>query len=165
MRWHIHLGKQDYVELGNLNAKRDWGYANDYVDGMWRMLQAERPDAYVLATGRTEIVRDFVLIAFKAMGVEFRVSGEQEVGVVSVITECSLIPALSQGTSGVKVGQTVVRVNPKFYRPVEMDLLIGNAEKARCELCWQPKTTLEELCQMMVEADLHRAQRGVRSDG
>ena len=141
----IKVGAQSCVELGNLDAKRDWGYAKDYVEGMWRMLQAEKPDAYVLATGRTETVRDFVRMAFKAVGMdlEFIGQGEQETGVE------------------VGSGRTVVRVNPKFYRPAEVDLLIGSPEKARRELGWEPKTTLEQLCQMMVEADLRRVERGI----
>ena len=141
----IHLGKQDYVELGNLDAKRDWGYAKDYVEGMWRILQADTPDTYVLATNRTETVRDFVRMAFKAVGVEleFRGQGEQELG-VDIVS-----------------GKTVVRVNPKFYRPAEVELLIGSPEKAKRELGWEPTTTLEQLCQMMVEADLKRVERGV----
>jgi GDPmannose 4,6-dehydratase len=141
----IHLGKQDCVELGNLDAKRDWGYARDYVEGMWRMLQADKPDSYVLATGRTETVRDFVRMAFKAAGMEleFKGAGENEVGIE------------------VSAGKTVVRVNPKFYRPAEIELLIGSPEKAKRELGWEPKTTLEQLCQMMVKADLLRVERGV----
>ena len=141
----IHLGKQDCVELGNLDAKRDWGYARDYVEGMWRMLQADKPDSYVLATGRTETVRDFVRMAFKAAGMEleFKGAGENEVGIE------------------VSAGKTVVRVNPKFYRPAEIELLIGSPEKAKRELGWEPKTTLEQLCQMMVKADLQRVERGV----
>jgi len=141
----IQLGKQDCVELGNLDAKRDWGYAKDYVEGMWRMLQAKVPDSYVLATGRTETVRDFVRMAFKAVGVEleFRGLGEQEEGVDTAS------------------GKTLVRINPKFYRPAEVELLIGSPEKAKRELGWEPTTTLEQLCQMMVEADLRRVERGV----
>lgn len=141
----IKLGKLDCVELGNLDAKRDWGYAMDYVEGMWRMLQAEKPDAYVLATGRTETVRDFVRMAFRAVGMELELKGqgENEIGVE------------------VSSGKTVVRVNPRFYRPAEVELLIGSPEKARRELGWEPKTTLEALCRMMVEADLRRVERGV----
>lgn len=141
----IKLGKQDCLELGNLDAKRDWGYAKDYVEGMWRMLQVDQPDTYVLATGRTETVRDFVRMAFKAVDIEldFKGHAENEVGV------------------DVASGNTVVRVNPKFYRPAEVELLIGDPAKAKRELGWEPKTTLEELCQMMVEADLQRVQRGM----
>lgn len=140
----IHLGKQDTLELGNLDAKRDWGFAKEYVEGMWLMLQADEPDTYVLATNRTETVRDFVTMAFKAVDrqLEWRGSGEKEVGIDAVS------------------GKTLVRVNPKFYRPAEVDLLIGNPLKAREKLGWAPKTTLEQLCQMMVQADLQRNERG-----
>jgi GDPmannose 4,6-dehydratase len=141
----IRLGKQDVLELGNLDAKRDWGYARDYVDGMWRMLQAEVPDTYVLATGRTETVRDFVRMACKAaeIDVAFEGEGEQERGIDTA------------------TGRTIVRVNPRFYRPAEVEMLIGSPEKAKRELGWEPKATLEELCRMMVEADLIRNAHGV----
>ena len=140
----IKLGKLDVLELGNLDAQRDWGYAKEYVEGMWRMLQADAPDTYVLATNRTETVRDFVRMAFRAGGVdvEFRGSGENETAV------------------DVATGKTVVRVNPRFYRPAEVDLLIGDPAKAKAQLGWEPKTTLEVLCAMMVEADLRRNAQG-----
>jgi len=140
----MQLGKLDLLELGNLDAKRDWGYAKDYVDGMYRMLQTDTPDTYVLATNRTETVRDFVDMAFKAVCVqlEWRGSAENEQGVCT------------------KTGKTLVQVNPKFYRPAEVELLIGNPAKAKQELGWEPKTTLEELCAMMVEADLRRNKIG-----
>ncbi len=141
----LRLGQLDVLELGNLNAKRDWGFARDYVAGMWMMLQAEEPDTYVLATGRTETVRNFVLLAAKAAGyeLEFKEQEESEIGI------------------DVATGKTLVRVNPRFYRPAEVDLLIGDAAKARQKLGWQPKTTLEDLCAMMVEADLRRNTTGV----
>lgn len=141
----IKLGQLDAVELGNLDAKRDWGYAKEYVDGMYRMLQADEPDTFVLATNRTESVRDFVRMAFRAAGIEleFRGKGENEQAVA------------------VATGKTVVRVNPRFYRPAEVELLIGDPAQARAKLGWQPRTTLEELCRMMVEADLRRVERGV----
>lgn len=140
----IHLGKLDVLELGNLDAKRDWGFAGDYVEGMWRMLQRDQPDTYVLATNRTETVRDFATLAFKAVGVSLVWEGMNE----AEIGRC--------GDSG----KVLVRVNPKFYRPAEVDLLIGSAEKAKRELGWKPKTTLEELCAMMVAADIDRNERG-----
>jgi len=140
----IKLGKLDVLELGNLNAKRDWGYAREYVEGMWRMLQAPEPDTYVLATNRTETVRDFVIMAFKSAGIkiEFRGAGDSE----------SAVDAAT--------GKTVVRVNPEFHRPAEVELLIGNPAKAKAKLGWEPTTTLEQLCQMMVEADLRRNAQG-----
>ncbi len=140
----MQLGKLDVLELGNLDAKRDWGYAKDYVEGMYLILQADKPDTYVLATNRTETVRDFVDMAFKAVDVQLKWQGnaENEQGVCT------------------KTGKTLVRVNPKFYRPAEVDLLIGNPAKAKQELGWEPKTSLEEMCAMMVEADLRRNKTG-----
>ncbi|MCP3709236.1 GDP-mannose 4,6-dehydratase [Paraburkholderia sp. CNPSo 3274] len=140
----IKLGQLNVLELGNIDAKRDWGFAKEYVEGMWRMLQAEEPDTYVLGTNRTETVRDFVRMAFKATGVdlEFRGRDENEIAIDAA------------------TGKTLVRINPKFYRPAEVDLLIGNPEKAKRQLGWEPKTTLEQLCAMMVEADLRRNERG-----
>lgn len=141
----IKLGQLDVLELGNIDAKRDWGFAKEYVEGMWRMLQADEPDVFVLATNRTETVRDFVTLAFKAADIElqWKGSGEQE-------------EAIDAAT-----GKVVMRVNPKFYRPAEVDLLIGNPQKAKEVLGWEPKTSLEQLCQMMVEADLRRNQQGL----
>ena len=141
----ISLGQLDVLELGNLDAKRDWGFAKEYVEGMWRMLQADEADTFVLATNRTETVRDFVSMAFKAIGTEvsWRGQAEQEQGVDAAS------------------GKVLVRVNPKFYRPAEVELLIGDPTKAKAKLGWEPKTTLEELCAMMVEADLRRNKVGL----
>ncbi len=140
----IKLGKLDYLELGNMDAKRDWGFAKDYVEGMYLMLQAKTPDTFVVATNRTETVRDFVTMAFKAINIdlEFKGKGENEIGV------------------DIKTEKTLVKVNPKFYRPCEVDLLIGNPQKAKDKLGWEAKTTLEELCAMMVKEDLKRNKLG-----
>jgi len=140
----IKLGKQDCLELGNMDAKRDWGFAKDYVEGMYLMLQADKPDTYVLATNRTETVRDFVTMAFKAIDVELEFQGKDE----------------NEVAIDKKSGKVVVKVNPKFYRPAEVDLLIGNPQKAKDELGWEPKSTLEELCAMMVKEDLRRNEIG-----
>lgn len=140
----IALGKLDALELGNLDAKRDWGYAKEYVEGMWRMLQVDKPDTYVLATNRTETVRDFVTLAGKAAGFDLHWQGA----------------GLAETAVDIKSGKTIVRINPKFHRPAEVDLLIGNPEKAKRELGWEPKTSLEALCHMMVEADLRRNRNG-----
>lgn len=136
----IKLGTLGALELGNLNAKRDWGYAPEYVEGMWRMLQANEPDTFVLATGRTATVRDFVRLSCRAAGIEIRFEGseESEVGV------------------DVNSGQVLIRVNPGLYRPAEVDLLIGDPGKANEVLGWSASTNLEALCNMMVEADCKR---------
>jgi GDPmannose 4,6-dehydratase len=140
----IHLGKQDMLELGNMDAKRDWGYAKEYVEGMYLMMQQPVPDTYVLATNKTQSVRNFTEMAFKAVGVEIEWQGSQaeEIGINK------------------RTGKPVVKVNPKFYRPCEVDVLIGNAKKAKEIFGWEAKTSLEELCRMMVEADIRRNERG-----
>ena len=140
----IRLGKLGTLELGNIDAKRDWGFAKEYVEGMWRMLQADVPDTFVLATNRTETVRDFVTMAFKSADyrIEWCGKDENEIGIDGA------------------TGKTLVRVNPKFYRPAEVELLIGNPAKAKEKLGWAPATTLEQLCQMMVQADLRRNEAG-----
>lgn len=141
----IKLGQRDVLELGNLDAKRDWGYAKEYVTGMWQMLQVDEPDTFVLATNRTSSVRDFVALTAKAAGfeLEFKGTAENEVGIDT------------------RSGKTVVRINPKYYRPAEVDLLIGDAEKAKEKLGWVPQTSLETLCELMFEADLKRNTNGV----
>jgi GDPmannose 4,6-dehydratase len=140
----IKLGKLDCVELGNIDARRDWGYAKEYVDGMWRMLQHHTPETFVLATKRPETVRDFVRMAFKAaqIDVEFSGAGEPETA------------------RDVATGKTVMKLSSDFYRPAEVELLIGDPAKAKDLLGWKPRTSLEELCRMMVEADLRRNQAG-----
>ena len=140
----IKLGLQDVLELGNLDAKRDWGYAAEYVEGMWRMLQADEPDTFVLATGRTVTVRDFVYMACKAAGIEVEFTGSEE----------------SESGIDTRTGKTIVR-KPQFYRPAEVDLLVGDASAASV-LGWQATTSLEALCAMMVEADLAKPIRLVQ---
>ncbi len=127
-----------------MDAKRDWGFAKEYVDGMHRMLQVDTPETFVLATNRTETVRDFVSMSFKAVGVDIEWSGsaENEFGVDR------------------RTGITRVKVNPRFYRPAEVELLIGDASFAKERLGWKPETTLEQLCQLMVDADLRRVRNG-----
>ena len=139
----IKLGKAKSLELGNLDARRDWGYAADYVQGMWMMMQLANPGEYVLATNKTTSVRDFTKLAFKSAGmnIEFRGEGVNEYAV------------------DLDSGNIVVKVNPQFYRPAEVDLLVGDASKAKREFGWAPTVGLEELCQMMVEADIKRVEQ------
>ena len=140
----IVLGTEDVIELGNLDAKRDWGYAAEYVAGMHLMLEHHTADTFVLATNKTHTVRSFVELVFRTLGIEvgWRGIGVDETGV------------------DVKTGNTLIRVNPRLFRPAEVELLLGDASKASRELGWQAETSLEELCQMMVEADMRRNKIG-----
>lgn len=140
----ISLGLLDRLELGNLDAKRDWGFAEEYVEGMYRMLQSDQPATIVLATGRSETVRDFVTMAFKAVNIDLAWQGH----------------GLDEQGIDQSSGKVRVAVNPKYYRPAEVDLLIGNPQKAKTLLGWEATTDLEQLCTMMVAADLHRCQTG-----
>jgi GDPmannose 4,6-dehydratase len=139
----ISLGLTDRLELGNLDAQRDWGYAKDYVEGMRLILQHDVPDTFVLATNQTQSVRSFVELAFRQVGtdIEWTGTGEEEVG------------------RDLATGRVLVQINPRFYRPAEVDLLIGDAGKAERELGWRSATPLDELCRLMVEADIHRNER------
>ena len=141
----IKNGKLDVLQLGNLDAERDWGYAKEYVEGMYMMLQASKPDTYVLATNRSESVRNFVTLACKTAEIELKWQGkgDKETGI-------------DQSTR-----RTIVRINPEYYRPAEVSLLIGNPLKAHQQLGWTPQTNLEQLCRMMVEADMRRVLHGV----
>ncbi len=133
----IMLGYQEKLLLGNMDAKRDWGYAPEYVEGMWRILQVDKPDDYVLATGETHTVREFVEEAFGVLGekIQWKGKGKAEKGYL------------------VSNGKEVVGINPRYYRPTEVDLLLGDATKAKEELGWVPKTKFNELVQIMVNAD------------
>ena len=139
----IKLGMQDCLYLGNLDAQRDWGHAKDYVEGMWRMLQQDTPDDYVLATGVTTTIRDFATMAFREVDitVAWRGEGAKEEGYCP------------------ETGNVLVKIDPRYFRPAEVDLLIGDATKAREVLGWTATTTLEEMCREMVEADLALFER------
>jgi len=164
----IVLGLQDKLYLGNLSAQRDWGHAKDYVEAMWLMLQQEHADDYVVATGVTTTVRDFVKMSFAELGVEIEFSGrdDREKGVIIDVDEKRML-GLGLNPSPVKFGQTVVQVDPAYYRPTEVDLLIGDATKARQKLGWQPKYTLPMLVEDMVHSDLQlmRKDEYLRSGG
>jgi GDPmannose 4,6-dehydratase len=144
----ISMGLQETLYLGNLDAQRDWGHAKDYVEGMWLMMQQDKPEDFVLATGITTYIRDFVRMAFAEVGVTLQFSGEgvNEVGVISQIDRA--------GDYQMVIGQTVVKVDPRYYRPTEVDLLIGDATKAKTKLNWVPKYTLAEMVKEMVAADI-----------
>lgn len=133
-------GEQVPVELGNLDARRDWGFAGDYVEGMWRMLQQDVPDDYVLATGVSTPIRDFVNFAGAAIGLDLEWSGSAE----------------SEQATDRNSGKVAVKVNPKFYRPAEVDVLLGDPTKARTKLGWKPKVTIRELAEMMARSDYDR---------
>ncbi|MEK7198511.1 MAG: GDP-mannose 4,6-dehydratase, partial [Bacteroidota bacterium] len=142
----IALGLQDCVYLGNLDASRDWGHAKDYVEGMWRILQHNTPEDFVLATGITTQIRDFVRMAFAEIGVVLAFEGKEENEIAKV--------AACKGKYPLPVGQVVVKVDPRYYRPTEVDLLIGDATKAKQKLGWTPKYTLAEMVTEMVAGDL-----------
>lgn len=139
----INLGLEKKLYLGNLDAKRDWGFARDYVEAMWLMLQQDVPEDFVIATGQTQKVRDFVDLSFKEIGIEiiWQGTGVDEKGVNKA------------------TGDVVVEVDPRYFRPTEVELLLGDATKARKKLGWQAKTTLEELCSMMVKSDIEDAKK------
>lgn len=136
----IKFGNRDYLELGNIDAKRDWGFAGDYVEGMYKMLQQINPDDYVLASGETHTVREFIEIAAKMAGfnIVWQGKGIEEIGFDKI------------------TNKMLVKINPQFYRPAEVDVLMGSAKKAYDELAWRPTASFEELIHMMVEADLRR---------
>ncbi len=146
----IALGLQDKLYLGNLDAQRDWGHAKDYVEGMWRIMQHETPEDFVLATGVTTAVREFCRMAFREVGAEldFKGSGVQETGIVASSNNPLLQP-----------GQEVISIDPRYFRPAEVDLLVGDATKAKEKLGWTPTSTLAELVQEMVAADMLHFRR------
>lgn len=141
----ISCGVQEYLELGNLDAKRDWGHAKDYVEAMWRMLQQESADDYVIATGETHKVREFVELAFKEAGIDviWKGNGVDEVGINKTN------------------GQVVVKINPKFYRPAEVEILLGDPSKAQSNLKWELKISFKELVSRMVKSDLDKVNQEI----
>jgi GDPmannose 4,6-dehydratase len=147
----IALGLTDKLYMGNIDAKRDWGHAKDYVEAMWAILQQETPDDYVIATGITTSVREFIIMAFEKLGVviEFKGEGIKETGYVHSCTNDYLFT----------VGQEVVKIDPAYFRPTEVDLLIGDATKAQQKLNWMPKYTLRQMIDEMIEADLDEFRR------
>lgn len=151
----IALGLQDCLYLGNLSAQRDWGHAKDYVEAMWLMLQQEKPEDYVIATGVTTSVRDFVKMSFAELGIEVEFAGkeEHEKGVIIDYDE-DRIRELGLNTELIKIGQTIVKVDVRYFRPTEVELLIGNPTKAFEKLGWKPKYDLPALVKDMVESDL-----------
>jgi len=146
------LGLQEKMFLGNMDAKRDWGHAKDYVELMWKILQYDNAEDWVIATGITTSVRDFVRMSFREIGVEleFKGEGEQEVAVVA---------SSDNPTYKLKIGQEVVSVDPKYYRPTEVELLIGDPTKAKTKLDWKPAYDLQALCSEMVKADIELFKR------
>lgn len=141
----IKLGLQDKLVLGNMDSKRDWGYAPEYVEGMWRILQAEKPSEYVLATNETHTVREFTELAFARLGMDIEWTGkaENEKGICR------------------QTGKTVVEISPRYYRPTEVDFLLGDPSKAKRELGWEPKTTFKKLVEIMTDADFELAKKEV----
>ena len=156
----IALGLQDVLYLGNLSAQRDWGHAKDYVEAMWLMLQQDKAEDFVIATGITTTVREFIKMAFLELGVEVEFSGkdQNEKGVIIDIDE-QKVSELGLNPDALRFGQTVVKVDPKYFRPTEVDLLIGDASKAKQKLGWQPKYSLQALVSDMVKSDLHLVKR------
>jgi GDPmannose 4,6-dehydratase len=156
----IALGLQDCMFMGNLSAQRDWGHAKDYIVAMWLMLQQEKAEDYVIATGITTTVRTFIKMAFSELGVEIEFSGrdENERGVIIDIDE-QRARELGLNTDVLKFGQTVVKIDPAYYRPTEVELLIGDPTKAKTQLGWQPEYDLQMLVTDMVHADLHAAKK------
>ena len=144
----IYHGYDKELRLGNLNAKRDWGYAGDYVEAMWLMLQQDKPDDYVIGTGESHSVREFVNLAFRYAGIEldWQGKGTGEKGVVS--------SAKSDLNSNVKVGDVLIEIDPRYFRPTEVDFLLADPSKAKANIGWEPKVIFTELAKIMVDADM-----------
>jgi GDPmannose 4,6-dehydratase len=141
------MGMQDTLFMGNIDSKRDWGHAKDYVEAMWLILQQDQPEDFVISTGVTTTVRDFIIMAFAEVGVELEFSG-------SDVNEIAIVKSSSNPEFDFKIGQVVIRIDPAYFRPTEVDLLIGDNTKATTKLGWKPKYTLDMLVKEMMEADL-----------
>jgi GDPmannose 4,6-dehydratase len=148
----IALGAQECLYLGNLNAKRDWGHAKDYVEAMWRILQQEKAEDFVIATGETTSIRDFVQMSFNEVGIELQFEGNEE-------NEIAKVKSCSNAKYQIETGKVVVRIDPKYYRPTEVDVLIGDPTKSKTQLGWQPKYDLPALVKDMVSSDLKLMQK------
>jgi GDPmannose 4,6-dehydratase len=149
----IAKGKQECLYLGNLNSQRDWGHAKDYVEAMWRILQQDIPEDYVIATGVTTYIRDFVIMAFNEVGVTLTFDGEQE-------KETATVAACAHPLYQIALGTVVLRVDPEYYRPTEVDLLIGDPTKSKTQLGWKPQYDLAAMVKEMVASDLEILKRG-----
>lgn len=149
----IAVGLQDCLYMGNMNALRDWGHARDYVEMQWLMLQQDKPDDYVIATGRQYSVRQFIEVSAKELGVSIEWRGEAEEEV------CVVVNVANEAVTGMKAGDVIVRVDPRYYRPTEVETLLGDPSKAKHDLGWEPKISFEELVAEMISEDLKLAQR------
>jgi len=156
----IAMGLQECLYVGNLSARRDWGHAKDYIEAMWLMLQQDKAEDFVIATGVTTTVRDFIKMAFGELGIEIEFSGkeENERGVIIDVDE-EKAAELGLNRDALKFGQTVVKVDAKYFRPTEVDLLIGDASKAREKLGWTPRYDLPALVSDMIQSDLHQVKK------
>ncbi|MDB5009289.1 MAG: GDP-mannose 4,6-dehydratase [Mucilaginibacter sp.] len=156
----IALGLQNCLYVGNLSAQRDWGHAKDYIEAMWLMLQQDIPEDFVIATGVTTTVREFIKMAFAELGIEIEFSGkdEHERGVI-IDYDQQKITELGLNAEALKFGQTIVKVDSKYFRPTEVDLLVGDATKAKQKLGWQPKYNLQSLISDMMQSDLHLVKK------
>lgn len=145
-------GIQHILEMGNIDAKRDWGHAKDYVEAMWLMLQQEKPEDFVIATGTTTSIRDFIIMAFKTVDVELRFEG-------SGTEECAYAHKIGERSGAIKEGDLIMKIHPRYFRPAEVDLLIGDATKAKEKMGWVPKYDLPALVQEMVESDIQYVKK------
>ena len=156
----IAMGLQDCLYVGNLSAQRDWGHAKDYIEAMWLMLQQDKAEDFVVATGVTTTVRDFIKMSFSELGIEVEFSGKDEFerGVIIDVDQ-QKVAELGLNAATLNFGQTVVKIDPKYFRPTEVDLLIGDATKAKEKLGWVPKYNLQALVTDMIQSDLHLVKK------